>query len=130
MREGVVYRNGVALTEPYANREPGDPNRYRDNFPVGASTDERVRTGWSEQLTREVVNGEFQVPAGSYFVMGDNRNASLDSRYWGTVPRENIIGRPLLLYYSRDMWESDDDKLGHERRPFSARFKRIFRAIH
>jgi signal peptidase I len=40
------------------------------------------------------------VPPGKYFAMGDNRTVSLDSRYWGFVPRENIVGRPLLVYWS------------------------------
>jgi signal peptidase I len=47
-----------------------------------------------------VEDGELIVPAGNYFVLGDNRDQSLDSRFWGFVPRENIIGRPLLIYYS------------------------------
>ena len=42
------------------------------------------------------------VPPGSYFAMGDNRDSSLDSRYWGFVPRENIIGKPLIIYWSYD----------------------------
>jgi signal peptidase I len=42
------------------------------------------------------------VPPGSYFAMGDNRDNSLDSRYWGCVPRENIIGKPLIVYWSYD----------------------------
>ena len=47
-------------------------------------------------------NGEVVVPPNSYFAMGDNRDSSLDSRYWGFVPRENIIGKPLIIYWSYD----------------------------
>ena len=47
-----------------------------------------------------VEGGELLVPPGQYFVLGDNRDHSLDSRYWGFVPRQNIIGRPLLIYWS------------------------------
>ena len=53
-------------------------------------------------LADHVDNGEVVVPPGSYFAMGDNRDLSLDSRYWGFVPRENIIGKPLIVYWSYD----------------------------
>jgi len=53
-------------------------------------------------LEHHVVNGEVVVPPNSYFAMGDNRDSSLDSRYWGFVPRENIIGKPLIIYWSYD----------------------------
>ncbi len=49
-----------------------------------------------------VQNGEVVVPPGYYFAMGDNRDSSLDSRYWGFVPRDNIIGKPLIIYWSYD----------------------------
>ena len=53
-------------------------------------------------LASNVQNGELVVPAGNYFAMGDNRENSLDSRYWGFVPRENIIGKPLVIFWSYD----------------------------
>ena len=62
----------------------------------------RVYDRAKEMLRNNVVNGEIVVPPGSYFAMGDNRDNSLDSRYWGFVPRENIIGKPLLIFWSYD----------------------------
>ena len=53
------------------------------------------------------MNGEVVVPPDSYFAMGDNRDFSLDSRYWGFVPRENIIGKPLIIYWSYDASTED-----------------------
>ena len=52
----------------------------------------------------ELANSEYIVKRDYYFMMGDNRNNSLDSRFWGFVPRENIIGKPWLVYWS---WDAD-----------------------
>ncbi len=96
----VLYLNGHALTEPYVQHKFPGIEPYRDNFPAepyGPVVD-RAR----EMLAHNVVNGEVVVPPGYYFAMGDNRDNSLDSRYWGFVPRENIIGKPLFIYWSYD----------------------------
>jgi len=64
-------------------------------------------------MHKVVHQGEITVPAGRFFVLGDNRDESLDSRYWGFVPRENIIGRPFLIYWSvrREETAASDGKL-------------------
>src|SRR5262249_42448502 len=96
-----VYLNGKALTEPYVQHVFPDPDPYRDNFPT-APPDGPVYDRALEMLRNHVVHGELVVPPDFYFAMGDNRDNSLDSRYWGFVPRENIIGKPLLIFWSYD----------------------------
>ncbi len=99
---GVVYRNGARLNEPYAFQK-FSYDAERDNFPSGLRTNVRQELALRlqrEMLERNVVNGEVVVPPGNYFAMGDNRDNSEDSRYWGFVPRENIIGKPVLVYWS------------------------------
>jgi signal peptidase I len=59
-----------------------------------------VEARWWLQMRNLVHDGELVVPPGQYFVLGDNRDESLDSRFWGFVPRDNIVGRPLLIYWS------------------------------
>ena len=95
-----VYLNGVRLDEPYTYHKSDYIDSYRDNFPgePNVSVDRRA----TDMLLNHVVNGEVVVPPNSYFAMGDNRDSSLDSRYWGFVPRENIIGKPLVIYWSYD----------------------------
>ena len=95
-----VYRNGVKLNEPYKYNKTDYLDAYRDNFPgePNVMVDQRA----IDMLQNHTVNGEVVVPPNTVFAMGDNRDSSLDSRYWGFVPRENIIGKPLIIYWSYD----------------------------
>jgi signal peptidase I len=100
LRDGVLYVNGQAQNEPYVQRN-GSHDDYRDNFPlIPPSPMEPITPEW--QLTyRNYVDGEdLVVPPDRYFGMGDNRDVSLDSRYWGFIPKENVIGRPMFIYWS------------------------------
>jgi signal peptidase I len=101
MMNKTVYINGKPLSEPYVRFIEPPSNLLRDNFP---RTDMPVIYGmegkWWVEMRKLVEDGELIVPQENYFVMGDNRDDSQDSRYWGFVPRENIIGRPLLIYWS------------------------------
>jgi signal peptidase I len=100
MRGGRVYINGVALREPYAVYREAGADSYRDEFPMLESAEPGVDSRWWIEMRSLVANGELTVPAESYFVLGDNRNDSEDSRYWGFVPRSAIVGRPLVVYFS------------------------------
>ena len=95
-----VYLNGEKLDEPYKVNKTDYIDSYRDNFP--GEPNANIYPGAIDMLQHHVVNGEVVVPPNSYFAMGDNRDSSLDSRYWGFVPRENIIGKPLIVYWSYD----------------------------
>ena len=95
-----VYLNGVKLDEPYKYHKTDYIDSYRDNFPSEPNLN--VDRGAIDMLQNHVVNGEVVVPPNTYFAMGDNRDSSLDSRYWGFVPREKIIGKPLIIYWSYD----------------------------
>ena len=104
---GQVYRNGTLIKEPYVYHKSLYPDPYRDNFPAVSMdqnifSDSRQRELLREMWSHDVVDSEVVIPAKAYFVMGDNRDSSLDSRYWGLVPRENIIGKPVIIYWSYD----------------------------
>ena len=95
-----VFLNGHKLEEPYKIHKTEYIDSYRDNFPSQPNFPQYERG--QAMLENNVKSGEIVVPPGSYFAMGDNRDSSLDSRYWGFVPRENIIGKPLIIYWSYD----------------------------
>lgn len=114
LSDGVVYRNGQALQESYAAQPPyPDYQPYRDDFPaVPPAESSDVTAEWAEALPSHIHNGDLVVPPGMYFCMGDNRTVSLDSRYWGFVPRANIVGRPLFVYWSFETPEAEQYKTG------------------
>ena len=140
-----VYRNGQRLNEPYAYHDAAaayDPFLY--NFPP-VSRDELISSmqpEWADQISQYVKNGEIVVPPGNYFAMGDNRDHSWDSRYWGFVSREAIMGAPVVIYWSL---QSSEEEYGGERSfggglvdilrtlvefPTRTRWNRMFRTIH
>ncbi len=93
--------NGKQINEPYVVYKSEYIDPYRDNFPSSPTT-MQIYEPAIDMLRDHVVNGELVIPEGNYFAMGDNRDQSLDSRYWGFVPRENIVGKPLIIYWSFD----------------------------
>ena len=104
LQNGIVYRNGEKLDEPYVIHSLHNIDLYRDDFPA-VSPRESVATvppEWFITQSHYVKDGKIVVPPNSYFGMGDNRDVSFDSRYWGFIPRENIIGRPMFVYWSFD----------------------------
>ena len=102
LRNGVVFLNGKPQVEPHAEKTNDQIYMpYRDDFPaVPPAEGYDVTATWSAELPTHIKGEDLVVPAGEYFCMGDNRPYSLDSRYWGFVPRENILGRPLFVYWS------------------------------
>ena len=112
LRGNHVYVDGQPLDEPYAVYRPGPADNFRDNFPRLANPDPDVSSAWWIQMRSLVNHGELTVPPHSYFVLGDNRNNSEDSRYWGFVPASAIVGKPLLIYFSVNATprpDADDD---------------------
>jgi len=102
LRDGAVYRNGQKLDEPYAQHYAANYEPYRDNFPAVPPSEMYGITSedWMATLPSHIQGEDVVVPADSYFGMGDNRDNSKDSRYWGFIPRKNVIGRPMFIYWS------------------------------
>jgi signal peptidase I len=129
--------NGKPVNEPYVYHKTEYIDSYRDNFPNEPNLP--VVESAHDMLEHHVVNGEVVVPPGYIFAMGDNRDSSLDSRYWGFVPRENIIGKPLIIYWSYDAsteaLSSPGISISHltdllTHFPTKTRWRRTFQLIH
>ncbi len=123
-----VYVNGKPLPEPYAYHDPQAPyDPFLFNFPPADPNEvlSNMQPEWAADISHHIVNGELVVPPGRYFAMGDNRDHSWDSRYWGFVDRDAIMGRPLFIYWSLAGPESSDDE-----RPASAPSSFLDTLIH
>jgi signal peptidase I len=110
LRNGVVYRNGEKLDEPYVLHDRDKPiDAYRDNFPSvpPRDFDSNIYDVWRAKLPAFIQGDDIIVPPNAYFGMGDHRGVSRDSRYWGFIPKENLIGRPMFIYWSFETPEGE-----------------------
>ena len=116
LHNGIVILNGVAQSEPHA--QPSTPENhvdFLDEFPSVPPDPEPgnfITEAWTVDISNHIVDGDLVVPPGKYFMMGDNRHNSADSRFWGFVPRENIVGRPLFNYWSFKTPDEQEEKTG------------------
>jgi signal peptidase I len=145
MVDQQIYINGKPLDEPYVSHDPvsgyGDPLNY--NFPpVGTQMYlSSLIPEWSREIRKYIQGDELVVPPGKYFAMGDNRDHSSDSRYWGFVDRDAIMGRPFLIYWSIDANSADYGDTTFAQRvlgifdtlihlPSRTRWNRMLRTVH
>ncbi|MGD0731007.1 MAG: signal peptidase I [Terracidiphilus sp.] len=116
LHNGIVSINGVAQDQPHAQPTTLENHQdFLDEFPSVPPVSEpgnMIPEGWEIDFPSHIVDGDLVVPPGKYFMMGDNRHNSADSRFWGFVPRENIVGRPLFNYWSFQTSEDQYDQTG------------------
>jgi signal peptidase I len=113
LSDGTVIINGVAQKPPKDGEiSPSGDLDFLDEFPSVPPSPPGATEAWSVDFPNHIENGELVVPPGKYFMMGDHRHNSLDSRYWGFVPRENIVGRPLFNYWSFKASENQLEQTG------------------
>ena len=128
LSHGIVYLNGVAQNEPYAHpvEDDSDPSDAydpaRDDFPADGAPAGSTEV-WAQELADHIQGQDIVVPEGKYFAMGDNRTHSLDGRFWGFVPRQNILGRPLFNYWS---YRTTADQMDVQNTSLAARIGSFF----
>ncbi|MGH9573603.1 MAG: signal peptidase I [Candidatus Acidiferrales bacterium] len=140
---GRVFINGKLLREPYAVHDGFNSDAGTDTFPPldPYSIKVGLMPEWADQIENYIQDDELVVPANRYFVMGDNRDDSQDSRYWGFVDRGAVTGEPILIYWSVNASEddyADEGFWGSTKRIGSTlihlrsrtRWRRIFREVH
>lgn len=118
IRSKRVFVNGQELGEPYVQFQSSSTFPLRDNFPPPIAQIETLPAawgldpGWAREMANYIRDDGLHVPPGRLFVMGDNRDNSLDSRFWGFVPEDNVVGEPLFVYWSYDApsrdWTNED----------------------
>jgi len=138
-----VYVNGRLVAEPYVVHDPAAPfDSFGENFPpTSRHFVSNVQREWRDEILNYVQNSELVVPPNRYFVMGDNRDHSWDSRFWGFVDRNAVMGRPILIYWSVDATSADYTDRGLVNRlvgvvdtlihlPVRTRWARMFHGVH